>query len=75
MKFSFKPGMLVLPTAQRYLWAELSQAAKLGFVLYGGTAVALRLGHRTSVDFDFFSDGSLNREVLGFGEQRNGKPG
>lgn len=25
---------------------------------------ALRLGHRTSVDFDFFSDGSLNREVL-----------
>lgn len=25
------------------------------FVLYGGTAVALRLGHRVSVDFDFFS--------------------
>jgi hypothetical protein len=24
-------------------------------VLYGGTAVALRLGHRISVDFDFFS--------------------
>lgn len=39
MKSSFKPCMLVLPTAQRYLWAELSQAAKLGFVLYGGTAV------------------------------------
>lgn len=26
-----------------------------GFVLYGGTALALRLGHRESVDFDFFS--------------------
>lgn len=25
------------------------------FVLYGGTAIALRLGHRSSVDFDFFS--------------------
>jgi Nucleotidyl transferase AbiEii toxin, Type IV TA system len=24
-------------------------------VLYGGTAIALRLGHRVSVDFDFFS--------------------
>jgi len=25
------------------------------FILYGGTALALRLGHRESVDFDFFS--------------------
>jgi len=25
-------------------------------VLYGGTALALRLGHRDSVDFDFFAD-------------------
>ncbi len=25
------------------------------FILYGGTALALRLGHRASVDFDFFS--------------------
>jgi hypothetical protein len=25
------------------------------FVLYGGTALALRLGHRQSVNFDFFS--------------------
>jgi len=25
------------------------------FVLYGGTALALRLGHRASADFDFFS--------------------
>ncbi len=27
-----------------------------GFVLYGGTAIALRLAHRPSVDFDFFND-------------------
>jgi hypothetical protein len=33
-------------------------------VLYGGTAIALRLGHRTSVDFDFFNDGPLDRAAL-----------
>lgn len=30
-----------------------------GFVLAGGTAVALRLGHRVSVDFDFFTERSF----------------
>ena len=29
------------------------------FVLYGGTALALQLGHRASVDFDFFSSQSF----------------
>jgi predicted nucleotidyltransferase component of viral defense system len=40
-----------------------------GFVLYGGTAIALRLGHRASVDFDFFHDQPLQRESIhrGFG--------
>ena len=38
------------------------------FVLYGGTALALRLGHRQSADFDFFSSepfspGSLRLEI------------
>ncbi|MCL2768044.1 MAG: nucleotidyl transferase AbiEii/AbiGii toxin family protein, partial [Synergistaceae bacterium] len=32
----------------------------LGFVLYGGTAISLYFGHRKSVDFDFFSDISLD---------------
>ncbi len=36
----------------------------LGFVLYGGTAIALRLGHRHSVDFDFFTHLPLERAVL-----------
>lgn len=36
----------------------------LGFVLYGGTAIALRLGHRHSVDFDFFTHLPLDRAVL-----------
>ncbi len=57
----FKPRMDILPTAQQRLWHELAAAPGLGFVLYGGTAVALRLGHRQSVDFDFFSDKPLDR--------------
>jgi hypothetical protein len=32
---------------------ELSEIPK-EFTLYGGTAVALHLGHRQSIDFDFF---------------------
>ncbi|MFZ3026235.1 MAG: nucleotidyl transferase AbiEii/AbiGii toxin family protein [Rhodoferax sp.] len=36
----------------------------MGFALYGGTAIALRLGHRTSVDFDFFSEQPLDRDAI-----------
>jgi hypothetical protein len=60
----FKPCMEILPPGQQRLWPELSQAADLGFVLYGGTAIALRLGHRPSVDFDFFSERPLDREAI-----------
>lgn len=45
----------ILPQAQRRLWNELKNTPQ-EFVLYGGTALALRLGHRTSEDFDFFSN-------------------
>jgi hypothetical protein len=38
--------------------------AGLGFALYGGTAIALRLGHRASVDFDFFTERALDRSSL-----------
>lgn len=34
-------------------------------MLYGGTAIALRLGHRASVDFDFFTHLRLDRSALG----------
>lgn len=49
------PRLDVLAEAQRRLWDELG-ATPPGFVLYGGTAIALRLGHRQSEDFDFFSN-------------------
>ena len=51
---TFAPHVQMLPPAQRRLWAELPQVP-IGFVLYGGTAVGLWLGHRSSEDFDLFS--------------------
>lgn len=53
----------VLPEAQRKLWTELS-AVPREFLLYGGTALALHLGHRNSVDFDFFANRALNIAAL-----------
>ncbi len=59
----FSPRLEILPAAQRRLWAELS-AVPDEFVLYGGTALALHLGHRNSVDFDFFGSRALDVAVL-----------
>lgn len=50
----FQPRLDILPPPQRALWPELD-ATPAHFTLYGGTALALRIGHRQSVDFDFFS--------------------
>ena len=50
----FTPHLEILPPPQRLLWEELRMTPE-HFVLYGGTALALYLGHRQSVDFDFFS--------------------
>lgn len=51
---TFSPKFNILPASHRTLWNELKSTPK-HFVLYGGTALALRLGHRISEDFDFFS--------------------
>jgi hypothetical protein len=51
---TFAPRFDILPAPQRALWPDLASVPRR-FVLYGGTAIALRLGHRSSVDFDFFS--------------------
>ncbi len=60
---TFTPILDVLPDAQRALWPALAGIPE-PFVLYGGTALALRLGHRSSVDFDFFSSESLDADAL-----------
>lgn len=49
------PQLDILPAAQRSLWPQLAEVSRHSFVLYGGTAVALYLGHRESIDFDFFT--------------------
>lgn len=58
---TFDLGML--PGPQRRLWSALGDTPA-DFVLYGGTALALRLGHRESVDFDFFSRAPFAPEDL-----------
>ncbi len=58
------PRLDILPTAQKEIWTDLSAAPRLSLVLYGGTAVALHLGHRQSVDFDFFRADPLDKAKL-----------
>lgn len=45
------------------LWQELAGVPS-NFTLYGGTAVALHLGHRQSVDFDFFGTTEINTALI-----------
>jgi hypothetical protein len=57
------PRLDILPPPQRRLWPELA-AVPPEFVLYGGTAIALHLGHRQSVDFDFFGNQTFDPRAL-----------
>ena len=59
----FTPRLDILPSSQRLLWDDL-EATLTPFVLYGGTALALRLGHRASEDFDFFATEAFASEEL-----------
>src|ERR1043166_1162314 len=59
----FTPNLATLPPPQRVLWPELAGTPEV-FALYGGTALALHLGHRTSVDFDFFSNAPFDPDAL-----------
>lgn len=60
---NFSPRLDILPEAQRRLWRELSGLPG-EFTLYGGTALALHLGHRESVDFDFFGNRPIDVSSL-----------
>jgi hypothetical protein len=61
----FQPRLDVLPPAQRRLWPELAGTPPK-FTLHGGTAIALRLGHRPSIDFDWFATEPFTpNELLG----------
>ncbi len=60
---AFEPRIDILPAAQRRLWPEL-QHTPAHFTLYGGTALALRLAHRQSEDFDFFTTRPISGTAL-----------
>ena len=59
----FKPDFKILPDPQKELWPELS-AVPDHFILYGGTAIALQIGHRESIDFDFFSSENFDPDDI-----------
>jgi hypothetical protein len=61
---SLTPRLDILPAAQRRLWDEFRDNLPSSFVLYGGTALALRTGSRESEDFDFFSNDPLDAHSL-----------
>ncbi len=63
MSPAFTPRVDILPEAQRRLWPELGDTPR-EFTLYGGTAIALRLGHRQSIDFDFFTQTPFAPDTL-----------
>jgi hypothetical protein len=61
------PRLDILPDPQREVWKRLA-LLPVDAVLYGGTALALRLGHRASLDFDLFlprsfQPGDMAREI------------
>jgi hypothetical protein len=55
----FSPHIEILPAPQRALWSELSEVSR-EFLLYRGTALALQLAHRNSLDFDLFGSRALD---------------
>ncbi len=58
------PHVDILPAAQRRLWDEFRTSLPRSFVLYGGTALALRTGSRQSEDFDFFTNDAIDAHTL-----------
>ncbi len=60
----------ILDEARKDLLPALSFAKGAGFYLAGGTGLALQIGHRDSIDFDFFKEGSINpNEVFALAER------
>jgi len=54
----------ILTKKQLALFKKLGFLKKYGFYLAGGTALALQINHRTSVDFDFYAEKKFNSRQL-----------
>ena len=54
-----------LTQAQRDVLDRIASLGQLAdFYLAGGTALALRHGHRRSIDFDWFRESAVTRRLL-----------
>ncbi|PIY89024.1 MAG: hypothetical protein COY73_02115 [Candidatus Nealsonbacteria bacterium CG_4_10_14_0_8_um_filter_37_14] len=54
----------VLDKKRKGLLPQLGFLKKYGFYMAGGTALALQLGHRTSLDFDFYTTRKFDSRKL-----------
>ncbi len=56
----------IFPGRQQKLFNILSKQTWIEpFYLAGGTSLALQIGHRRSIDFDFFINGDFsNRDII-----------
>jgi hypothetical protein len=54
----------ILPKPQIKLLKKLGFLKKYGFYLAGGTALALQIGHRISLDFDFYTQRKFDSQKL-----------
>lgn len=54
----------ILSPEQCNVFTLLKEARKRWFYMVGGTAIALHIGHRKSIDFDLFRDSSFRSETI-----------
>ena len=54
----------ILDSKRRKLLPQLAFLKKHGFYMAGGTALALQIGHRTSLDFDFYTQKKFDNNKL-----------
>jgi len=54
----------ILDRKRKKLLSQLTFLKKYGFYMAGGTALALQISHRTSLDFDFYTEKKFNSEKL-----------
>jgi len=54
----------IAPATLELLKALMREKALSGFVLVGGTSLALQIGHRESVDLDLFTDSPFDAPLL-----------
>lgn len=70
-RLPLKPRLEVLAAAQSAVLARMGASmTRDGFYLAGGTAVALHLGHRRSVDLDWFTPSTLEDPMQHAGRMR-----